>query len=371
MNINKKTRRQALLDGGALAAASLAAEGYARQRKKIFKRKSPSSEELMEIGIITATPGMSHIHSIWGPLINPTEDPWTRLTGMVITKVWDKNPDVAKKFADLYDCDTVENYYDMAGKVDGVIISCFAAAHYYYELAKPYLDAGTPVFINRPFAYSMKRAHEIVEHSKITGTPIMCGDTHEYVKEVNIIREKVKTMEPLEGVQATNSMSDYASHGIHGIYWLNACLGSGVQAVSYITEDWRTPNGVCVLEYAPRVEGGKIFYANLHQIVGNGSNASITLYAQRSDYFKLDFLWEQSRWDRMVFMFLPPLLAMQKMFESGRMPETHESILEKTKVFLSGFYSAVEKGGEPVRIAELPHEWVAPGHGAEWGKGMF
>ncbi len=365
------TRRQVLLGGGGLAASALATDGLGEQKRKKFKRKSPSSVELMEIGILTATPSMSHIYSIWGPLINPTEDPWTRLTGMVITKVWDKNPDVAQKFAKLYDCDIVENYDDMAGKVDGVIISCFAAAHYYYELSIPYLDAGTPIFINRPFAYSMKRASEMVAHSKRTGTPIMCGDTHEYVKEVNIIREKVKQMEPLEGVQATNSTSDYASHGIHGIYWMHACLGEGVRAVSYITENWGSPNGICVLEYAPRAEGGKVFYANLQQIAGYGSNASITLYTKRSEYFKLDFLWEQGRWDRMVFMFLQPVLAMQKMFESGKMPETYESIIEKTRVFLTGFYSVVEKEGEPVKVAELPEEWVAPGHGADWGKGMF
>jgi predicted dehydrogenase len=366
----KPTRRQVLIGGGALAAGALAGRNAQAAERPKFKRKSPSAVELMEIGVLIADPGGTHIESIWGPLINPTRDPWTRLTGMVMTKVWDKNPEFARNFAKKYACRTVENYTDMAGKVDGVILSDFISAHYFYDLAKPYLEAGTPIFINRPFAYSMEKARMIVELSKKTGTPIMSGDTHEYVKEVNIVRNKVKEMEPLTGVQATNSMSDYPSHGIHGIYWLHACLGSGVQAVSYITPDWQKPNGVCVLEYAPRVKDGKVFYASLHQ-TNTGTNAAIKLYTSGSNYFQQNFEWEIGEWDRMVFMFLPPVLAMQKMFESGRMPETHESILEKTKVFLTGFYSVAERVGAPVKVDELPENWIAPGPGKDWGKGLF
>ena len=82
-------------------------------------------------------------------------------------------------------------------------------------------------------------------------------------------------------------------------------------------------------------------------------------------------MWENSDWDRMVLMFLQPVLAMQKMFETGVMPESHESILEKTRVFLAGFYSAAEMGGAPVKVFELPENWIAPGPGADWGKGLF
>ena len=366
----KPTRRQMLLGGGVLAAGALAGKAASAAERPRFKRKGPSAVELMEIGVLIATPGQTHIDSLWGPLINPPGEPWTRLTGMVMTKVWDKNPEVARNFAKKYGCETVTNFSDMAGKVDGVILSDFISAHYFYDLSKPYLEAGTPIFINRPFAYSMEKANMIVDLSKKTGTPIMCGDTHEYVKEVNIVRNRVKTMGPLIGVQATNSMSDYPSHGIHGIYWLHACLGGGVQAVSYITPDWHTPNGVCVLEYAPRVKDGKVFYANLHQ-TSAGTNASIKLYTTGSNYFQQDFGWESGEWDRLVFMFLQPVLAMQKMFETGRMPETHESILEKTRVFLTGFYSAAELGGAPVRVTELPENWIAPGPGKDWGKGLF
>jgi predicted dehydrogenase len=364
------TRRRLLTGSGALTAGALTGEAAAAQRKK-FRRRSPSSVELMEIGVLVATPGMTHIDSLWGPLINPPGEPWTRLTGMVMTRVWDKDPKVAANFARKYGCRVVKNYADMAGKVDGVILSDFLSAHYFYELARPYLEAGSPIFINRPFAYSMRKAKMIVELSQKTGTPIMCGDTHEYVKEVNIVRAKVKEMEPLIGVQATNSMSDYPSHGIHGLYWLHACLGGGVQVVSYITPDWRRPHGVCILEYAPRIKDGKVFYASLHQNVPTGTNASIKLYTQGSRYFKLDFMWEKGDWDRLVFMFLQPVLAMQKMFETGKMPESHESLLEKTGIFLTGFYSAVEKGGAPVRIADLPEDWTAPGPGEDWGKGVF
>ncbi len=365
------TRRKLLAGGGVLAAGAFAGSSADAAPRKKFRRKIPSSVELMEIGVLTATPGSTHIDSLWGPLINPVGESMTRLTGMVMTKVWDRDPKVAAAFAKKYGCRAVSSFDGMAGKVDGVILSDFTSAHRFHDLARPYLEAGTPIFINRPFAYSMRKARMIADLSRKTGTPIMCGDTHEYVKEVNIARARVKEMEPLSGVHATNSMSDYPSHGIHGIYWLHACLGGGVKAVSYITPDWRQPNGLCVLEYAPRVRDGKVFYATLQQIVPTATNASIRLFMRESRYTQIDFMWEKSDWDRKVLMFLQPVLAMQKMFETGVMPESHDSILEKTRVFLTGFYSAVEKGGAPVKVDDLPEDWTAPGPGADWGKELF
>ncbi len=81
--------RRSFLKTAALASTALAATGSASAQetgKRKFKRRSPSSAELLEVGVLTATGG--HIDAIWGPLINPA-DGKTRLTGMVMTQAWD------------------------------------------------------------------------------------------------------------------------------------------------------------------------------------------------------------------------------------------------------------------------------------------
>ena len=140
---------------GAAGGAVLGAAAPASANRKPFKRKSPSSTELIEVGIITCG-YYSHIESIWGRLINPIGEDgngtyWPRQSGMVMTMVWDPDREAAGKFAQKYNIKVVKNYYDMVDKVDGVIMSDYYATGWWPQLSKPYLEAGIPALINRPF----------------------------------------------------------------------------------------------------------------------------------------------------------------------------------------------------------------------------
>ncbi|KKL12130.1 hypothetical protein LCGC14_2538840, partial [marine sediment metagenome] len=74
--------------------------------------------------------------------------------------------EVAEELAKKYKCEAVKNYYDMVGKVDGMIFAGFNEVKWWPQLTKPYLEAGIPCFINRPFAYSMKDANTIIKTAK-------------------------------------------------------------------------------------------------------------------------------------------------------------------------------------------------------------
>ena len=53
------------------------------------------------------------------------------------------------------------------------------------------------------------------------------------------------------------------------------------------------------------------------------------------------------------------IIEMQKMFQTGQMPATHEELLEKTQLFLAAFKSHVECDGAPVALDEIG-DWTAP-----------
>ncbi len=76
----------------------------------------------------------------------------------------------------------------MVEKVDGMIFDAFYEVKWWHLLTKPYLEAGIPYFINRPFSLSMKHAREIIEMAKKHNTPILCTDDREYIKEVTVAR---------------------------------------------------------------------------------------------------------------------------------------------------------------------------------------
>lgn len=304
----------------------------------------------LKVGVL-ACARYVHTRGIWGPIIQPesaAEPGRTRATRMVLTHAWDIDREGAEDFARAFEgVEVVEHYYDMVGKVDGVILDDFDSCLHFKELARPYLEAGVPIFINRPFALNLEDAREMIDLARKHGAPIMSGSSFEFAPETEQIRQQVARIEPVSGYVAANSMSDYPTHGIHGLFFAHACVGGGIRSVSYQTPDWREPNGIVVVEHEGR-EGGKPFYGCVQEITGTWGwirvfgRQSFELAVQTGTYF-----W------------LPLVLEMQKMFETRRMPQLYEVLYEKTQLFLAGFKSHLECRGAPVALDQIG-DWTAP-----------
>jgi hypothetical protein len=294
-----------------------------------------------------------HTNGIWGPIIDPESEKRfstvsTRMTNMVLTHAWDINRNGAEGFARSYKgVEVVDHYYDMVDKVDGIILDDFDSCLHFKDLARPYLEAGVPMFINRPFALNLADARCILDLARKHGTPIMTGSSFEYAPEVEHIRSEVAKVAPLSGYCAANSMSDYATHGLHGLWFVYACVGGGIRSASYQTPDWRHPNGIVVIEYEGR-DGGKPFYGCVQETTG--SWGWIRVFGSRS--------FEQSIHSG-LFFWVAMVLEMQKLFETRKMPQSHEAIFEKVQLFLAGFKSHVECKGAPVALDQIG-DWTAP-----------
>ena len=170
--------RRSFIKKSALTGSVLAISitGSPEAKRSRFKRKNPSSAELLQVGVLTTQGG--HIHSIWGPLINPVGGK-TRLTGMVMSHAWDIDSDNLDGFAKKFKVEKVKNYYDMIGKVDAVIMADFKSLFHNQDLVRPYLEAGVPIFINRPFASSLDNARDMLDTANKHNTPVMCGSSLE------------------------------------------------------------------------------------------------------------------------------------------------------------------------------------------------
>ncbi len=310
--------------------------------------------DLIKVGVLACSRYV-HTRGIWGPIINPDVGGGpaaerTRMTGMTITHVWDVDRSGADDFAKQYKgVQVVDHYWDMVGKVDACILDDFDSCIHFKELAKPYLEAGVPMFINRPFALNLPDARAIIDLATKHDTPIMSASSFEFAPEVAQIKSKIAEIAPLSGYCAANSMSDYATHGIHGVYFAYTCVGGGIRSASYQTPDWHTPNGLVTIEYEGREEGGgKPFYGCVQEITGTWAwirafgNGTFEDTVHSGTYF-----W------------VPVVLEMQKMFQTGKMPQSHDELYEKTQLFLAAFKSHVECGGAPVALDEIG-DWTAP-----------
>ena len=306
---------------------------------------------LIRVGVL-ACGRYVHTQGIWGPIIDHTVEggpaPWgTRVTGMRITHAWDVDRQLADDFGAKYGATVVDDYWDMVGKVDGIILDDFLSVPHFRHLTRPYLEAGVPMFINRPFAFNLGDAREMLDLAAKHDTPILSASSFEFAPEVEHIRQQIAACQPLSGYCAANSMSDYATHGVHGVFFIRACIDDPVRRVSYQTRDWRVPNGVLTFEHEP-ADDGKPYYGCLQETTG--SWAWIRAFGPRG--FEEKVHPGRSFW--------PPLvLEMQRLFQTREMPQTYEQIYAKTQMFLAGFKSHVECGGAPVDVDDIG-DWTAP-----------
>lgn len=375
-------RRRFLRTAAATGAAVTTGSAASRARAQM---KSRPSVELMNIGVM-GLGEYSHITTIWGPTINPIDPAvWPmRTSRMRISHCWDRDPAVAADFAKKYGCEAVKNYDDMVGKVDGMIFGSFYEARWWFRLTKPYLEAGIPSFINRPFAYSMQHAREIVDTARAHNTPILCTDEREYIKEAHEARWKVEQLlkegKTILGVNSDNDAGEFPAHGIHGLYHLLAVFGMDVERVSFQADGWWSDTqsgsakmnwGVLNLQYnGIKIEGAgeqkRPFMVSQHNLKGQMSNVGLRIY-YTGGWWDISCDWEQGeRANRLYYFFRPTVLAMERMFETRKMQWDYDYILRKTQIFLAAFKSHVDHGGAMIRVSDLPEDWTAPCPRPNW-----
>ena len=159
---------------------------------------------------------------------------------MKVTHVWDVNAKEAQSFADRVGAKTVKRYDGMAGEVDAVAFGGFYEAPWQHILARPYIEAGIPVFLCRPFAYSLRDIDTILDlaakhnHTRNSNRCI----TNTYTRYRRSTRQ-AEAIAPLDCVQGTSLGSDYAAL-FHIKFMIPRIFGYDVESVALVTDNPHT-----------------------------------------------------------------------------------------------------------------------------------
>ena len=318
-----------------------------------------TSRDIVRIGCLNVD-AYSHLIGLWGPLINARKGKDdTPFTNMRITHCWEIEYDRAKAFADLYGCEAVRNFDDMLGKVDAIISGGYYNHPWNHIIHEPYLEAGLPNLINRPFANSLEKAERIIELAKRHGAPILVPSSHE-LNESTSRAKQWATGKKIICYNATNSFDDYPTHGVHGVYMICKAIaeaGNPVVSVSYRTKSWYSPPGILTYEHE-NAEGNR-FYGTLHQVSGSWGTVQIhTREAYGGESFPIrtgtGYPFNKTE------IWAPTIWAFQRMAMYGEMPQTYDQIYHKTQVFLAGWMSVLERNGQAVGLDEIPSDWESP-----------
>jgi hypothetical protein len=133
----------------------------------------------------------------------------------------------------------VEKPTDMIGKVDGMLIEAVDGT-VHHERAKPFLEAGIPCFIDKPFTCSVTDAKKILELSEKKKAPVFSSSSLRFAPEVieylgddkngKLVGCTVYGPCPLSPIPERNA--GLFHYGIHAVEMLYTLMGPGCQRVS-------------------------------------------------------------------------------------------------------------------------------------------
>ncbi len=243
----------------------------------------------MKIGIIGMSPGNAHPYS-WSAIINGGFDAneinqmgypavsryltangdTLGIHGAQVTCVWTQDRKISESIAKTAQIGSiVDTLEEMATMVDAVILARDDAENH-VAMAKPFIDAGIPIFIDKPIAAS-KEDLDYFSAECAKGKLIMSCSSMRYANEGRIVKQELASLGKLELATAVGK-KDWAKYGVHLLEALFALLDDP-KPVS-VKHIGKTNKDIVYIEF----EDG--FQATFHLFMDISSTFQISLYGQ-------------------------------------------------------------------------------------------
>jgi len=132
------------------------------------------------------------------------------IKGVKITHAWTQNKNLTKSLCEsCYIDNALNDYRDMIGKVDGVII---ARDDLHYKLSKIFLNNKIPVFIDKPLTLKIRELRYFKKY--LNKGLLMSTSGLRFADEINFIKKNIKSVGKIKSVHAV-VLNDFVKYGIH------------------------------------------------------------------------------------------------------------------------------------------------------------
>lgn len=131
----------------------------------------------------------------------------------------------------------VDSPNDLIGKVDAVLIEAVDGS-VHWERAKPFLEAGVPCFVDKPFACSLDDARKLADLAAKKKLPLFSSSALRYAPEVTTYTAAAVKNGKLTGCLTYGPASTHERnpglfhYGIHAVEMLYALMGPGCESVT-------------------------------------------------------------------------------------------------------------------------------------------
>jgi len=220
------------------------------------------SIEALRMGIIGLTEGNGHPYS-WAAILNGYDPramsscpyplipaylakqtfPDDGIPGARVTHVWAQDRAVAEHVAAAALIPHIIDQYDtMIGEVDAILLARDDAENH-LEMSIPFLDAGLPIYIDKPVVLALEHLEALYEHQRYSGQIFSCSAMR-FSEEFQLDDQDVVRLGQIKHVQASTPKS-WDKYGVHivepvlnmlGLYGKDCQVSSS--RINGVTVDW-------------------------------------------------------------------------------------------------------------------------------------
>jgi predicted dehydrogenase len=368
-------KRRNFFKTAAIAGVSAGmSSGTAHARKPVIHERK-LNRDFIKVGMVGLGPyshAMAYTQAINEPMFPPR-------TSMKVVAVWGqddgymgslKGSDAWKKsrsdglsgyqgrdkFTNILGVEqVVKQPEDMVKHVDAAFITDPEDA---LNLARPFLEAGKPIFVNRPMAWTIGEAREIISLAKKNKCAIVTGSCIPWMNEFQVAASRIDP-EKVQSYYVDGSTANFCSYMPHILEMAQKLVGGKVIRCSTHGVTWdadsdplKIPPVMTHLEHE-RISDDR------DPVIGVAStwyNQPFRNWAKvhlDDTVIEQGVYWEGDRGaDHDEHLWLPFLRTIGQAFETGVWPEDEDYLLNKVATMLMAHKSGT-LGGRPVGIDEI------------------
>ena len=313
--------------GAALSTIALAAPSSLFSNTMNIKKDKPKI-----IGII----GAENSHTVgFGRMFNVDK----KFPGFEVKYVWGETEEFAKKAMEKGSIpNMVKDPKEMMGKIDALIVD-HRRGDQHLAAAEPYVKAGIPTFIDKPFCFSSKEAKEFLAMAKKTGTPVTSFSSIAHSYDTFDVRAQLDEIDGINQVVCYGPLDINSEYG--GVYFYGPHL---VEPLVYLFDE-------------------KVVSARINKNVNENKNSSASLVYENGMLVTLIFTHKKYGWQTFVETDEGVVemksrvekkdsgknyVDMVEMFKTGVEPRSHESIVAGIAILEALYNSAISGKWEGV-----------------------
>jgi len=305
---------------GAIASVSISNSLFSKSEEK----------KKVRIGII----GAENSHTIgFGRLFNIEK----KFPGLKVLYVWGETDEFAQNAADKGEIpNIVKDPSEMMGKIDALIVD-HRHPKYHLKAALPFVKAGIPTFVDKPFCYRVKEGIEFLKIAKELKAPVTSFSSIAQSDGTMDMKKQISTIGNIEHIVwygPADVESKYGGiffYGVHIVQPLMNVFGEDIEKVRVTRHGKQTTASVifnsgylATLIFTKGRESGVI-------LLTDDGERKLTSRVPESD---------------------PPknYVDMVEMFRTGKEPRDHQSILKCVAVLETLEKSVISQNWETVEI---------------------